>query len=123
MRSRIVKPGLFSNEEMAELPIPTRYLFVALWCLADREGLLEDRPKRIRGEVFPFDEIDLEPMLQELYEHQFIVRYEYEGQRVISIPRWHKHQKCHRREAASILPKYVQGQSKDSPRTRLVPAL
>ena len=44
MRTRLLKPGFFMNEELARLPVRARLLFAGLWCLADREGRLEDRP-------------------------------------------------------------------------------
>ena len=41
-----------------ECSMSARLLFVGLWTIADRNGRLEDRPKRIRAELFPYDEID-----------------------------------------------------------------
>ena len=58
-RARNIKPGLFSNEVIAELPAFDRLLFIGLWCLADREGRLEDRPKRIKMELFPLSLIHI----------------------------------------------------------------
>ena len=46
-RARNIKPGFFANENLAECDPLARLLFAGLWCLADREGRLEDRPKRI----------------------------------------------------------------------------
>jgi hypothetical protein len=48
-RTRQIKPGFFKNDELAELPIEARLLFAGLWTIADREGRLEDRPKKIKG--------------------------------------------------------------------------
>jgi hypothetical protein len=47
-RARNIKPAFFKNEQLVELGMSTRLLFIGLWCLADREGRLEDRPKRIK---------------------------------------------------------------------------
>ena len=52
-RARNIKPGFFKNELLAEMPPETRLLFMGLWCLADREGRFEDRPKKIKMELFP----------------------------------------------------------------------
>ena len=56
MRARNLKPGFFKNEELGELLFEERLLFAGLWCLADREGFFENRPKRIAAEIFPFDD-------------------------------------------------------------------
>ena len=63
MRARNLKPGFFKNEDLAELPFEGRLLFAGLWCLADREGRLEDRPKRIKAEIFAFDSVDVDKLL------------------------------------------------------------
>ena len=52
-RARILKPGFFANELLAEIHPYGRLLFAGLWTLADREGRLEDRPKRIVRCDFP----------------------------------------------------------------------
>ena len=53
-RAKNIKPGFFTNEQLAECSFAARLLFVGLWTLADREGRLEDRPRRIRAQVFPY---------------------------------------------------------------------
>jgi hypothetical protein len=65
-RARNIKPSFFTNEELVELPFSTRLLFIGLWTLADREGRLEDRPKRIKMAIFPADNIDVDAALGEL---------------------------------------------------------
>ena len=104
MRTRSLKPGFFQNEDLGELPPLTRLLFQGLWCLADREGRLEDRPKRIKVAVLPYDECDTERMLADLAERDFIERYQVDGQRCIQVTHFQKHQVPHQREAASELP-------------------
>lgn len=106
-RSRIIKPGFFRNEDLAELPAMTRLLFAGLWTLADKEGRLEDRPKRIRADVFPYDDLtgaDVHSMLHELAVGGFIERYSAAGVQVIAIVKWHDHQQPHHKEADSELP-------------------
>lgn len=103
-RARLLKPGFFSNETLAELPFETRLLFAGLWTLADREGRLEDRPVRIRAQVFPYDNLDVERMLSELAAAGFIVRYTVAGARYIEILKFLLHQRPHIREAASEIP-------------------
>lgn len=81
-----------------------RVLFQGLWCLADREGRLEDRPKQIKLHIFPVDKVSIETLLDELVEAKLIVRYVAEGQRCIWIPRFTEHQPVHPHEAKSSLP-------------------
>lgn len=103
-RSRNIKPGFFKNEVLAELPFETRLLFIGLWTLADREGRLEDRPKRIKAELFAFDSFDVDPMLNRLQSDGFLVRYEAGGSRYLQIENFVKHQDPHYKEKASEIP-------------------
>lgn len=103
-RTRSIKPGFFRNERLCELPISTRVLFAGLWTIADREGRLEDRPKRIKVEIFPYDNVNVDEGLEELSQAGFIVRYEVGGGHYIAIPTWKKHQNPHVKEVPSTIP-------------------
>ena len=103
-RARNIKPGFYKNEDLAECSVWARLLFPGLWMLADREGRMEDRPKRIKGEIFPFDSVEVEPLLAELEKWKFIIRYETGGTRYIQITNFTRHQKPHSREKASEIP-------------------
>ena len=105
-RARNIKPGFFENEYLAELSFEARLLFIGLWTLADREGRLEDRPKRIKATLFPYDELDVNKLLQQLASSsdKFIVRYEHEGEKYIQIANFSKHQNPHIKEPVSTIP-------------------
>jgi hypothetical protein len=105
MRTRILKPGFFKNETLAELGSHAMLLYQGLWLLADRDGRLEDRPKRIRAEVFPyFADQNVNGLLESLAKAGFIKRYVVAGKGFISIPTWLKHQTPHHKEAPSEIP-------------------
>src|SRR5260370_36754693 len=103
-RMRMLKPGFFMNETLADVPAIGRLLFAGLWCIADREGRLEDRPKRIKAEVLPYDEVDVNGLLQVLHESGFILRYASCKQRSIQVVNFTKHQSPHIKESASTIP-------------------
>jgi hypothetical protein len=104
-RARNVKPGLFKNEVLGVADPLYTLLFEGLWILADRAGRLEDRPLRIKGEVFPYrDGLDMEAMLCWLVDSGFIQRYQVAGKRYILILEFVKHQNPHKNEAESVIP-------------------
>lgn len=103
-RARNIKPGFFLNDNLAEIEPLGRLLFAGLWCIADREGRLEDRPKKIKAEVLPYDDCDADKLLNALYEAEFIIRYTVDGQNYIQIANFLKHQNPHPREVPSIIP-------------------
>lgn len=105
-RARLLKPSFFLNESLADLPPLVRLLFAGLWTIADRAGRLEDRPKRIKAALFPWDDVDVEKALDELANSQerFVFRYEVNGAKYIQISKFEDHQSPHMNEAASRLP-------------------
>jgi hypothetical protein len=104
MRARNIKPGFFLNELLAECDPLARLLFTGLWCMADREGRLEDRPKKIKATLLPFDDCDIEELLNQLADRGFILRYSAAGLKCIQVIKFSEHQKPYCREQQSKLP-------------------
>lgn len=103
-RTRSLKPGFFKNELLVELPFEARLLFAGLWTLADREGRLGDRPSKIKMEIFPCDNLDVDMLLGLLANAHFITRYEAGNQKYIQIDKFTEHQRPHPKETPSIIP-------------------
>jgi len=103
-RARNIKPGFFTNDVLSEVHPLGRILFAGLWTLADREGRLEDRPKKIKAEVLPFDNCDANKLLGDLDNRCFIKRYVFDAIGYIQITNWKKHQNPHIKEAESTIP-------------------
>ena len=103
-RMRLIKPGFFINDGLVKIEPLGRLLFAGLWCIADREGRLEDRPLKIKLQVLPNDNCDADKLLNDLAEGGFILRYEVEGERYIQVVNWKKHQNPHVNEVPSTIP-------------------
>lgn len=105
-RARNIKPAFFTNELLGTYDPIISLLFAGLWCLADREGILEDRPVRIKGELFPYrDGLDINGYLTVLERDAFLTRYEVDGVKYIAINNFTKHQSPHHTEKAKGYPK------------------
>jgi hypothetical protein len=105
-RMRTIRPGFFSNELLGELPPLARILFLGLWCWADREGRLEDRPKRLKTQILPYDDCDVDNLLITLSsgDDPFIIRYDFDKRKYIQILNFDVHQKIHPNEIESEIP-------------------
>src|SRR5574343_795579 len=103
MRARNLKPGFFKNDLLAECDPLARLLFQGLWCMADREGRMELRPKRIKAEILPYDNADIFKLLNQLVHKGFIVAYRYDNEFFLSIPTFTQHQNPHIKEAESTI--------------------
>ena len=103
-RARNIKPSFFLNEDIVELPCEARLLFIGMWTLADREGRLENRPKKIKMSLFPADDINVSEQLSNISKYGFIELYNVDGTDVIQITNFVKHQTPHGLEKDSELP-------------------
>lgn len=121
-RARNLKPAFFIHEGLGEISPVGRLLFQGLWCLADREGRLKDRPKMIKPQILPYDDCDVDELLWQLAEAKFIVRYEVGGECYLQVLGFTKHQNPHHREPLSELPLLENGaflRSREKPRQAL----
>lgn len=103
-RIRSIKPGFFTNEDLAALTYAHRLCFAGLWTIADREGRLEDRPKRIKAALFPYDDVDVDALLNGLAGSGFVTRYVADGVAYLEIPTFSQHQRPKFDEAVSVIP-------------------
>lgn len=107
-RTRLIKPSFFANDTLSEVSPLGRLLFIGLWTIADRDGRLEDRPRRIKAEILPFDNANADKLLADLETGGFIARYESGGKRLIQILTFARHQSPHPKEPTSLLPAMVE---------------
>lgn len=113
-RARNIKPSFFLNEELADLPYEARLLFIGLWTLADRKGRLEDKPKKIKIQLFPYNDVNCDELLQRLHNEKFIIRYKSDAsigldsgeESYIQIVNFAKHQNPHQKEKDSVIPEF-----------------
>lgn len=99
-----MKPSFFQNEDLAACGPLAMLLFEGLWCHADRDGRLEDRPARLKIQVLPYFDADCNALLDALKNAGFIERYEVDGRKYIQVLNFVKHQNPHVKESASTIP-------------------
>ncbi len=103
-RIRSIKPAFFLDDDLAKLPFEARLAFIGLWTLADRDGILEYRPPKIKVQVFPYEIVDMDVILNDLATTGHIVRYCQNGQPYIKVLKFTKHQRVHHTECKSSYP-------------------
>lgn len=97
-RTRSIKPGFFTNDLLGEIHPLGRILFAGLWCQADRHGVVEYRPRRLKAEILPFDDADVVALVGDLEARGFVQRFEADGSEWLAITKFTAHQSPHPRE-------------------------
>lgn len=100
-RARNIKPSFFQNEKLGELSAVTRLAFIGMWTIADFKGCIEWRPKRIKIQILPYDECNLDEIGIALEDSGVIRFYEVNEQKYIKIINFEKHQNPHKNEKES----------------------
>ncbi len=107
-RIRTVKPEFFRHEQLFEAEkacgLPLRLAFAGLWTACDREGRFVWKPRALKLDALPYDDVDFAAVLDALAAHGFIVKYEAGGSTYGHIPSWSKHQHVNQRESPSVIP-------------------
>ena len=103
-RIRYLKPDFFNDSDIGKLSPLARLLFEGLWCHADRNGRLPDRPEELKLKILPYDDIDVDELLAELAAPKsaghgsFIERYTALGKGYIQVHNFKEHQRPHGQE-------------------------
>ena len=74
-RSRNIKPAFFENELLGEWPPLDRLAFIGMWTVADFKGCFEYRPKRLKLKLLPYDDCEIEIIIDRLESKGFIKKY------------------------------------------------
>jgi hypothetical protein len=98
-RIRSVKPEIWKNEDLAALGYPSVIMFIGLLQHADMAGRGEDRPGRLKAEIFPYQNEDVRALMDGLEERKLITRYEVDGQAYYWVRKFREHQRITGKEA------------------------
>jgi len=92
-RIRTIKPEFWTDERVGECSPNARLLFVGMWNFADDHGGIERSARQLKAQIYPYDSIDCEPLIQELLSAGLLIEYEVEGKKYLHIKGFRLHQK------------------------------
>ncbi len=110
MRARNIKPGFFKSDTLGGCSPLARLLYQGLWCLADHEGRMRYRPRRLKVEVLPYDSVEVSELLAELVaadmEDPLLIPYggSAEEPQYLWLPKFKRHQNPTSKERAKPSP-------------------
>lgn len=105
-RIRTIKPDFFTSEDVGELTVMSRLLYVALWCHADREGKMKFQRTSLAAQCMPFEMGQFIECLTELHENGLVLPYIVDGKKYLYIPTFTEHQRPHNTEKPSGIPEF-----------------
>jgi len=118
-RNRMIKKEFWTSEQIMNLPIAARLLFIGMWNQADDEGILKNSPMQLKAQIFPCDMgIDLEQVEHyiDLIKAQNLIVFnektEKEDQDLIRIRKWSQHQQINKPTPTKYL--FIEEDKEDS---------
>ena len=99
-RNRTLSSDFWTREDVIDCSPMSRLLLLGLGNFADDHGVQPLRPRTIRLQVFPGDDLDdqrLRAMIEELVAHRLVRVYEVEGAEYLAIVDWEQHHRVGRR--------------------------
>lgn len=101
-RIRTIKPDFWTDEKITECSLSARLLFIGTWNFADDEGNLQASAKKLKMQIFPADNIDCQPLLDELITHGLLIEYSVNDEKFLHIKGFKKHQVINRPSKSNI---------------------
>lgn len=91
-RIRTVKPEFWTSEQILNLSLNARLFFIGMWNFCDDRGIHPASLRTIKANVFPADDIEVGPLINELLKENLIEAYSVDTKDYWRVTGW-KHQK------------------------------
>lgn len=103
-RIRSVHPGLFTDDNYMGLSPLARLLVIGVWCESDDQGIFEWRPRTLKARLLPADNVDIEALLAELVDGQFVTPFTSGGRNYGAVRNFRKYQRPKKPNSIHPLP-------------------
>lgn len=92
-RKRQIDPEYPFKQEIAQLSVPARYFYIMSWChMDDVTAVMPHNTFKLKGLIFPNDDVDMEAIIQELIDARRLFPFEADNRPWLWCPTLHKHQ-------------------------------
>ena len=108
-RYRRIKPEYWSDDKVIELDHSSRLFFIGMWNFVDDTGVIQNKPRMLKAQIFPADDIsidDVQNILRMLYECSLITYND--DQSLIRVRGFLNHQKIDRPQPSKY--EFVEGE-------------
>ncbi len=102
-RRRMIDPEFWLDEDLAKLSAHARLLYIGLWNICDDNyATFPEKIGWLKIQIFPYEEVDIKKLLQELSGSGRILRFDSKGEKFYFIKNFFKYQRVEK----PSLPKY-----------------
>ncbi len=117
-RKRFISPEFFKHGELYDAErqsgLPLRLAYAGLWTLCDRRGMFWWKPREMKLDIMPYDDLDFEDVLWALESAGYVECYSVGNKRFGRVPSFERWQTFHRNEQPSDVPEPSEGRRESS---------
>lgn len=92
-RQRIINPEFWLDEDIAYCDFTYRLFYIGTWNFSDDYGVIENAPQKLKAQIFPYDDVSVQPIIDRLTEKKKYIPFEVDGKKYLFIKNFLKYQK------------------------------
>lgn len=92
-RKRMIDPEFWLDEEITGLSFECRLFYIGTWNFADDYGVVENSAKKLKAQIFPYDDVDCTKIIDKLVKMNKLVQFEADGKKWLYIRKFLKYQR------------------------------
>lgn len=89
----MINPDFWLDEEIGSSSQACRLLYIGTWNHSDDYGVIECSPQKLKAQVFPYDDVDVRPLMDNLIALKKLLPFDVDGKKYLYIKNFLKYQK------------------------------
>ena len=92
-RKRMIDPEFWLDEDITKLDYVARLFYIGTWNFSDDYAVIENSPKKLKAQIFPYDEVDVVPIIESLVKMKKYIPFEADEKKYLFIKNFLKYQR------------------------------
>lgn len=108
----MVDPEFWLDEDITAMSFECRLFYIGTWNFADDYGVVENSAKKLKAQVFPYDDVDAQKIIDKLVKLNKLAVFEADGKSWLYIRKFLKYQRVDKpsKNRNPEAPEYILGE-------------
>lgn len=118
----MIDPEFWLDEDITSLDDVYQLFYIGTWNFSDDYGVIEDSAKKLKAQVFPYRNIDVQPIIDKLKEIGKFLPFEANGKKWLYVKNFLKYQRVDKpsKNRNPKVPDYLVGEESESTQKPLI---
>lgn len=92
-RQRAINPEFWVDDTLSNISLNARLFYIGTWNFSDDYGVIEFSLPKLKVQIFPYDDVKIQPLVEELVIAHRLIEFEAENKKWLYIKNFLKWQK------------------------------